>query len=43
MNLKGERGLCPNCKKEVIVKEIRNERCPYCETYLPSKRILFSK
>lgn len=39
MNLKRKRGLCPNCKSVVIVKEIKNERCPYCGTYLTSKRI----
>ena len=43
MNLKRKRGLCPDCKSIVIVKEIKNERCPYCGTYLPSKRILFLK
>ena len=43
MNLKRKRRLCPECKKEVIVKEIKNERCPHCGAYLTSKRILFLK
>lgn len=43
MNLKRKRGLCPECKKEVIVKEIKNERCPHCGGYLTINRILYSK
>lgn len=43
MNLKRKRGLCPNCGEEIIVKEIKNERCPCCGTYLTPKRMLFLK